>query len=94
MGCELQVVPPLVLYERLHGCEEPACSEARASRSWTRVGGKKLPVRLNCLSAREKSLMAAISISVALGGGGVTSVSGNHAMVSVARGEDVAVTMT
>ncbi len=79
---------------KVHGGGEPACSEARASRSWTRVGGTKLPVWWNGLSAREKSLIAAISISVALGGGAVTSVSGNHAMVSVTRGEDVAVTMT
>ena len=81
---------------KVYSFEEPADNEARASRSWTRVGGTKLPVRLNCLIAREKSLMAAKNNSVALGGGGgdVMSVSGNHAMVSVTRGADVAVTMT
>jgi len=76
------------------GSAEPVCREARASRSWTRVGGMKLPVRLNCFIAREKSLIAAMSISVAVGDGGVTAVSGNHATVSVTRGEDVAVTKT
>ena len=34
------------------------------------------------------------NFSVALGGGGVTSVSGNHATVSVTREADVAVTKT
>ena len=54
----------------------------------------KLPVRLKFLIARKKSFIAAMSISVALGGGGVTSVSGNHATVSVTREADVAVTKT
>jgi hypothetical protein len=54
----------------------------------------KLPVRLKILIARKKSFIAAMSISVELGGGGVTSVSGNHATVSVTGGADVAVTKT
>lgn len=39
-------------------------------------------------------MIAAMSISVAVGEGGVTAVSGNHATVSVTRGDDVAVTKT
>jgi hypothetical protein len=54
----------------------------------------KLPVRLKFLIARKKSFIAAMSISVALGGGGVTSVSGNHVTVSVSHEADVAVTKT
>ena len=54
---------------------EPLCREARVSISWTKVGGMKLPVRLKFLIARKKSFIAAMSISVALGGGGVISVS-------------------
>ena len=69
-----------------HGSVEPVCREARASRSWMSVGGMKLPVRLNCLIACEKFLRAVISISVALGGGSVTSVWGNHATELVTRG--------
>ena len=77
-----------------HDFMEPVCREARASKSWMSVGGMKLPVRLNCLIACEKCLRAAISISVALGGGSVTSVWDNHATESVTRGEEVAVTKT
>jgi len=73
---------------------EPLCREARASISWTKVGGMKLPVRLKFLIARKKSFIAAMSISVALGGGGVISVSGNHVTVSVSHEADVAVTKT
>ena len=54
----------------------------------------KFPVRLKILIAREKSFIATISISVALDGGGVTSVSEKHATVTVTRGADVAVTKT
>ena len=78
-----------------HDFVEPLCRKARASKSWMSVGGMKLPVRLNCLIACEKCLRAAISISVTLGGGSVTSVWDNHATESVTRGgEDVAVTKT
>jgi hypothetical protein len=51
-------------------------------------------VRLYFLIACKKSLMAAINTSVLSGGGGVTSVSGNQATVSVTRVERVAVTYT
>ena len=80
--------------DKMRCSAEPLCREARASISWTRVGGIKLPVRLKILTARKKSFIAAMSISVELGGGGVTSVSGNHATVSVTGGADVAVTKT
>ena len=51
-----------------------------------------VPVRLNFLIAFKKSLMAASNISCVVGSGGVTSVSGNHATVSVmTRGAEVAV---
>ena len=81
--------------DKMRCSAEPLCREARASSiSWTRVGGLKLPVRLKFLIARKKSFIAAMSISVELGGGGVTSVSGNHATVSVTGGADVAVTKT
>jgi hypothetical protein len=63
--------------------------------SWARVGGMKLPVRLKFLIARKKYFIATMSIYVALGGDGVTSVSGNHETVSImTRGVDVAVTKT
>ena len=53
------------LLEEAHGSAEPVCREARASRSWTRVGGMKLPVWLKCLIALAKFLIAAMRISVA-----------------------------
>jgi len=88
------VVGVASVVDKMRCSAEPLCREARASISWTRVGGIKLPVRLKILTARKKSFIAAMSISVELGGGGVTSVSGNHATVSVTGGADVAVTKT
>ena len=79
---------------KVQDCGELLCNAARASRSWTRVGATKFPVRLNCFQAREKSFIAAMSISFASGVGGVTAVSGNHATVSVMRGEHFAVANT
>ena len=66
----------------------------QGGQSFNILDGMKLPVRLKFLIARKISFIAAMSISVALGGGGVISVSGNHATVSVTRGADVAVTKT
>ena len=39
-----------------HGSAELVCREARASRSWTRFGGMKLPVRLKCLICKREML--------------------------------------
>jgi hypothetical protein len=73
---------------------EMLCNVARSSNSCNRIGAGKTPVRFDFLIACKKSLIAAINISFVSGGGGVTSVSGNQATVSVTRGEDVEVTCT
>ncbi len=52
------------------------------------------PVRWYFLIACKRSLIAAIRISFVSGKGGVISVSGNQATVSVMRVADVAVTNT
>ena len=40
----------------VHGSAKPVCREARASRSWMRVGGMKLPVRLKCFKCTREIL--------------------------------------
>ena len=70
------------------------CRVARSCNSCARVGDIISPVRLYFLIAWSRSLIAATKISFVSGRGGVISVSGNQATVSVMRVADVAVAKT